>query len=65
MTHQIVGFRPKRSARQAIYRTKQYYEEGYIYVVDLDLEKYFDTVNHDLLIKMLRETVKDEIVISL
>jgi len=35
MTHQIVGFRPKRSARQAIYRTKQYYEEGYIYVVDL------------------------------
>jgi retron-type reverse transcriptase len=33
--------------------------------VDIDLEKYFDTVNHDLLIKMVRETVKDEPVISL
>jgi group II intron reverse transcriptase/maturase len=59
------GFRPKRSAHQAIRRAKQYYEEGYTYVVDLDLEKYFDTVNHDLLIKMIRETVKDEAVIAL
>ena len=46
-------------------RAKEYYEEGYTYVVDLDLEKYFDTVNHDLLIKMVRETVKDEAVIGL
>ncbi|GHV88244.1 hypothetical protein AGMMS50267_06040 [Spirochaetia bacterium] len=38
---------------------------GYTYVVDLDLEKYFDTVNHDLLIKMVRETVKDEGVITM
>jgi len=59
------GFRPKRSAHQAIHRAKQYYEEGYRYVVDLDLEKYFDTVNHDLLIKMVRETVKDEGVMAL
>ena len=59
------GFRPKRSAHQAIGLAKQYYEEGYTYVVDLDLEKYFDTVNHDLLIKMVRETVKDEAVIAL
>jgi group II intron reverse transcriptase/maturase len=59
------GFRPGRSARQAIGRAKEYYEEGYTYVVDLDLEKYFDTVNHDLLIKMVRETVKDESVIAL
>ena len=59
------GFRPKRSAHQAIQRAKKYYEEGYTYVVDLDLEKYFDTVNHDLLIKMVRETVKDETVIAL
>ena len=59
------GFRPKRSAHQAIQKAKQYYEEGYTYVVDLDLEKYFDTVNHDLMIKMVRETVKDEAVIAL
>jgi group II intron reverse transcriptase/maturase len=64
------GFRPKRNAHQAIQQAKQYYEEGYTYVVDLDLEKYFDTVNHDLLIKMVRETVSnlgfaDEAVIAL
>jgi len=59
------GFRPKRSAHQAIQQAKKYYEEGYRYVVDLDIEKYFDTVNHDLLIKMVRETVKDEAVIAL
>jgi group II intron reverse transcriptase/maturase len=56
------GFRPGRSAQQAIGRAKGYYEEGYIYVVDLDLEKFFDTMNHDLMIKMVRETVKDEAV---
>jgi group II intron reverse transcriptase/maturase len=59
------GFRPGRSAQQAIKRAKGYYEEGYTYVVDLDLEKFFDTVNHDLLIKMVRETVKDETVIAM
>jgi group II intron reverse transcriptase/maturase len=59
------GFRPGRSARQAIQRAKGYYEEGYTWVVDLDLEKFFDTVNHDLLIKMVRETVKDETIITL
>jgi retron-type reverse transcriptase len=59
------GFRPGRSAHQAIQRAKGYYEEGYTCVVDLDLAKYFDTVNHDLLIKMVRETVKDETVITL
>ena len=59
------GFRPNRSAHQAIQQTKKYSEEGYSYAVDLDLEKYFDTVNHDLLIKMVREVVKDEAVITL
>jgi group II intron reverse transcriptase/maturase len=59
------GFRPKRNAHQAIQRAKGYYEEGYTKVVDLDLEKYFDTVNHDLMIKMVRETVKDEAVTAL
>jgi group II intron reverse transcriptase/maturase len=59
------GFRPGRSAQQAIGRAKGYYEEGYTWVVDLDLEKFFDTVNHDLLIKRVRETVKDEAIITL
>ena len=59
------GFRPKRNAHQAIARAKHYHDEVYTYVVDLDLEKYFDTVNHDLLIKMVRETIKDEAVIAL
>jgi group II intron reverse transcriptase/maturase len=59
------GFRPGRSAQQAIQRAKGYYEEGCTWVVDLDLEKFFDTVNHDLLIKMVRKTVKDETIITL
>jgi group II intron reverse transcriptase/maturase len=59
------GFRPKRSAQQAIKRARKYYDEGYTQVVDLDLAKYFDTVNHDLLIGAVREQVKDEGVIKL
>ena len=59
------GFRPKRSAHQAMTKAKEYYEQGYTRVVDLDLAKYFDTVNHDLLICMVREQVKDEAVILL
>jgi group II intron reverse transcriptase/maturase len=59
------GFRPKRSAHQAINRAKEYYEAGYRYVVDLDLEKYFDTVNHELLLNMIMKTVKDIRVVRL
>jgi group II intron reverse transcriptase/maturase len=59
------GFRPGRNAHQAIRKAREYYEAGYKYVVDIDLAKYFDTVNHDLLINMLRIKVKDEKLISL
>lgn len=59
------GFRPKRNAQQAIKRAKEYYEQGYTQVVDLDLAKYFDTVNHDLLIRVVREQIRDEAVIKL
>jgi reverse transcriptase/maturase family protein len=59
------GFRPNKNAHQAIEKAKEYYDEGYKYVVDIDLAKYFDTVNHDMLINMLREEIKDERVIKL
>jgi group II intron reverse transcriptase/maturase len=59
------GFRPGRNAHQSIIRTKEYFEQGYTEVVDIDLAKYFDTVNHDLLVEMMREHVKDESVIKL
>ena len=50
---------------QAIAKAKEYYESGYKVSVDLDLSKYFDTVNHFLLIRMLKEEIKDERVIHL
>ena len=59
------GFRPKRRAGQAIQKAVEYYDEGYRHVVDLDLAKYFDTVNHDILIDMIRAEVTDERVIDL
>ena len=59
------GFRPNRNAHQAINKALEYYSEGYTQVVDLDLAKYFDTVNHDILIDMLMEQIKDERVILL
>ncbi|WP_339301504.1 group II intron reverse transcriptase/maturase [Paenibacillus sp. FSL K6-2441] len=59
------GFRPKRSAHHAMKRSQQYVQEGYRYVVDMDLEKYFDTVNQSKLIEVLSRTIKDGRVISL
>ena len=59
------GFRPRRSAHQALLRAKSIIESGYHYCVDLDLEKFFDTVNHSKLIQLLGETVKDGRVVSL
>ena len=59
------GFRPNRRASDAINCVKSYYEQGYTYVVDLDLSKYFDTINHDLLMDMLRETISDKRLLNL
>lgn len=59
------GFRPNRNAKQAIAKCKQYIEEGYIWTVDIDIASYFDTVNHDKLIRLIWQTVKDGRVISL
>ena len=59
------GFRPKRSAHQAIQQALEYCKAGFTQVVDIDLAKYFDTVNHDILIEMVRAEVSDERVITL
>jgi len=59
------GFRPKRSAQDALKRCQNNITDGYRYVVEMDLEKYFDTVNQSKLIQILSETIKDGRVISL
>ena len=59
------GFRPKLSAHDAIRKCQENIEQGYKYVVDMDLEKYFDTVNQSKLIEVLSRTIKDGRVISL
>ena len=53
------GFRPGRSCQQAVEEALTYLNEGYEWVIDLDIEKYFDTVNHDKLISILRERIND------
>ncbi|UKJ06457.1 group II intron reverse transcriptase/maturase [Solitalea lacus] len=59
------GFRPKRSAHQAIKQCQVNANEGYRYVVDMDLEKFFDTVNQSKLIEILSRTIPDGRVVSL
>lgn len=59
------GFRPKRSAHDAIRKCQDNIDEGYKYVVDMDLEKYFDTVNQSKMVEVLSSTIKDGRVISL
>jgi len=59
------GFRPKRGAHDALKQCQQNVNDGYIYVVDMDLEKFFDTVCQSKLIEVLSRTIKDGRVISL
>jgi len=59
------GFRPKRKAHDAIIKAKQYLEEGYQWVVDLDIEKFFDHINHDLLMARVARKVKDKRILKL
>jgi len=54
------GFRPKRGAHDALRQASQYVEDGRTYVVDIDLEKFFDRVNHDILMARLARRVKDK-----
>jgi RNA-directed DNA polymerase len=59
------GFRPQRSAQQAVLKAREYVREGRRWVVDMDLEKFFDRVNHDVLMSRLARRVKDERVLRL
>ena len=59
------GFRPGRSAYQAVAKAQQYIAEGYRWVVDLDLEKFFDRVNHDRLMAKLAERIGDKRMLKL
>ena len=59
------GYRPNKSAKDAILKVKEFAEQGYTFAVVLDLSKYFDTMNHEILINLLRKNVKDERVIQL
>src|SRR5262252_4331653 len=59
------GFRPGRSAHQAVEQAQRYIAEGYRFVVDLDLEKFFDWVNHDRLLAKIAERVSDKRLLTL
>ena len=59
------GFRPGKSCHTAIEEAKSYLEEGHQYVVDIDLEKFFDTVNHDRLMARLKQRISDRRVLRL
>lgn len=59
------GFRPQRSAQQAVLKAREYVREGRRWVVDIDLEKFFDRVNHDVLMSRLARRIKDKRVLRL
>lgn len=59
------GFRPGRNTHQAVLRAREYVASGYGYVVDLDLEKFFDRVNHDVLMARIARRIKDKRILRL
>ncbi|PSL17553.1 group II intron reverse transcriptase/maturase [Chitinophaga ginsengisoli] len=59
------GFRPKRNAHQGLLKARAYVNEGYSYLVDIDLEQFFDRVNHDYLLTLLSKRIKDKRVLKL
>lgn len=59
------GYRPDRNAQTAVTEALNIMNEGYEWIIDLDIEKYFDTVNHDKLISILRERVQDKATLHL
>lgn len=65
MSASSYGFRPGRSAHQAVQQAQVYAREGYTWVVDLDIEKFFDRVNHDVLMHRLGQETRDKRVLKL
>jgi len=59
------GFRPNRSCHDALKKSQEYLNQGYVWTVDMDLEKFFDTVNQSKLVEVLSRSIKDGRVISL
>jgi RNA-directed DNA polymerase len=59
------GFRPKRSAHMAVLQAQEHLKQGFRWIVDIDLEKFFDRVNHNKLLSKVRERVSDDRVIRL
>jgi RNA-directed DNA polymerase len=59
------GFRPKRKAHQALVQARKYVNEGYSHVVDIDMAQFFDRVNHDYLMNLLSERIKEKRVLKL
>ncbi|WP_421662956.1 group II intron reverse transcriptase/maturase [Lysinibacillus telephonicus] len=59
------GFRPNRSCEMAIIKSLEFLNDGYDWIVDIDLERFFDTVNHDKLMRIISKTIDDGDVISL
>ena len=59
------GFRPGRSAHQAVERAQAYIASGHSFVVDIDLEKFFDRVNHDILMGLIAKRVTDKHILKL
>lgn len=59
------GFRPNRSCEMAIIKLLEYFKDGYTWIVDIDLEKFFDTVCHDKLISIIMKTIHDGELVSL
>jgi len=64
-TEHSYGFMRGRSAQQAVEKAREYVEEGYRWVVDIDLEKFFDRVNHDILMSRIARKVEDKRVLRL
>jgi RNA-directed DNA polymerase len=59
------GFRPNRSAHDAVYQVRDYIKEGYRWAVDMDLEKFFDTLHHDVLMHRVARKVRDKRLLKL
>lgn len=64
-SHVSYGFRPNRGAKMAVKKAEEYIKDGNVYVVDTDLEKFFDQVNHDILMGLIAKRIEDRRIIKL